>query len=350
MRKKKVAVLNVQCAFMSGGAEALASGLTKQLKQRGFDAELVTMPFKWYPINTLLDSFLQWRMLDLSESNGENIDLVIATKTPTYLVRHENKSLWLMHQHRVAYDMRDSIPAGGLNTLPGGIEAMQQIKAMDCMAIPEANNVYTISQNVSNRLQQYNGIASTPLYHPPSLVGRYQPGEFGDYILSVGRLDPNKRTHLLIQALKYCDKRIKLKIAGRGREMDNLKKLAQELGMEDRVELLGFVPDEDIIGLYASALGVCFPPIDEDYGYITLEAFLSQKPIVTCHDSGGVLEFAREGESAFVVEPKAEQLGECFQKLYQNKQLARSMGAAGYETVKDISWDVVIDELTKTIR
>lgn len=350
MHKKKVAVLNAQCAFMSGGAEALARNLTAQLRLRDYDAELVTLPFKWYPINTLLDGFLQWRMLDLSESNGEKIDLVIATKTPTYLIRHENKALWLMHQHRVAYDMRDHVPAGGLNTIPGGLEAMRQIIHMDNLAIPEAPEVFTISQNVTDRLMAYNGIASTPLYHPPSLEGRYQSGPFGDYILSVGRLDPNKRVHLLIQALKACDRRITLKIAGRGKEMDNLRELAEAEGVADRVEFLGFVPDDDLIQLYAGALGICFPPIDEDYGYITLEAFLSKKPLVTCHDSGGVLEFAQDGESAFVVNPDPEELGACFQKLYDNKEQARRMGGAGYKVVKDIRWDSVIDELTKTLR
>ncbi len=350
MKKKKVAVLHVQCAFMSGGAEALTASLTSQLRERGFDAERTSLPFKWYPINTLLDGFLQWRLLDLSESNGEKIDLVIALKTPTYLVRHDHKVLWLMHQHRVAYDMRDNVPAGGLNTIPGGQEAIKQIIAMDNMTIPEASSIYSISKNVTDRLKQYNHIDSTPLYHPPALAGRYKTGEFGDYILSVGRLDPNKRIDLLIRALPYCDSHIMIKIAGRGREAEHLQALANELHVEDRVKLLGFVSDEEVIDLYAGALGVCYPPIDEDYGYVTLEAFLSHKPIVTCHDSGGVLEFARHQDNALVVEPNPEQIGACFQYLYEHKATAKVMGATGYEVVKDIGWNNVIDELTKSIR
>lgn len=350
MAKKKVAVLHVQCAFMSGGAEALTKSLTARLRERGFNAEIISLPFKWYPLNTLRDHFLMWRMLDVTQTCGEPIDLVIALKAPTYLVKHSNKVLWLMHQHRVAYDLRDHVPAGGLNTIPGGDKVMKEIIAMDNMAIPEARDIYSISKNVTHRLKQYNHIDSTPLYHPPALVGRYQSGPFGDYILSVGRLDPNKRIDLMIRALPYCDQHITLKIAGRGREAEPLQALARELHVEDRVELMGFVPDDDVIQLYAGALGVCFPPMDEDYGYITLESFLSKKPIVTCHDSGGVLEFARDQESAFVVDPAPEQIGACFQRLYENKTLARRMGEAGFETVKDVSWDHVIDELTKSIR
>lgn len=350
MRKKKVAVLHAQVPFVRGGAELLTENLAKQLRRRGFDAELVSIPFKWYPANTLLDSYLMWRMVDLSESNGQKIDLLIALKTPTYLARHPNKVLWLMHQHRAAYDLRDNKMAGGFNTIPGGREIGKIIRHMDNLTIPEAKSIYTISKTVTSRLQQFNQISSTPLYHPPALAGQYHSGDFGDYILSVGRLDPNKRIDLLIQALCHCDKKIRVKIAGKGNEMKTLQQLAHRLGVEDRVDFLGFVPDDDLPDLYANALAVCFPPIGEDYGYITLEAFLSQKPLLTCWDSGGVLEFAVHEENALIVDFDAEKMGHCFNRVFQNKDKAREMGRLGYDRVKDINWDYVIDELTKTIR
>lgn len=350
MAKKKVVVLHAQVPFVRGGAELLVENLKKNLIKRGYQAELVGIPFKWYPKQALLDSYLMWRMADLSESNGEKIDLLIALKAPTFLAKHANKVVWLMHQHRAAYDLRDSAVAGGLNTISGGKEIIAQITEMDRMALLEAKSIYTISKNVMARLKRFNGIPSTPLYHPPSLEGRYYTGEYGNYILSVGRLDASKRTDLLIRALPFCDKQIRIKIAGRGQEAEALEKLARKLGVEDRVEMLGFVPDEGLLELYANALAVCFPPVDEDYGYITLEAFLSKKPILTCWDSGGVFEFAQDGENAFIVDYDAEKMGGCFQKLYQNKRMARDMGEAGCLRVKDISWDHVIDELTKTIR
>lgn len=350
MRKKKVVVLHAQALFMRGGAELLVENLTKQLIARGFDAEIVSMPFKWYPNSVLLDSYLMWRMADLTESNGEKIDLMIALKCPTYLAKHPNKVVWLMHQHRVAYDLRDNVLAGGFNTIPGGREMIKKLIKMDDIGITESKHIYSISNNVTARLKKYNHIDSTPLYHPPALEGRYHAGEFGDYILSVGRLDANKRIDLLIRALPYCDKRIHVWIAGKGAEADHLNKIAMELKVADRVKFLGFVPDDDLLKLYSESLGVCFPPIDEDYGYITLEAFLSKKPILTCYDSGAVLEFARQDENAFIVDFDPEKMGACFQRLYQNKRIAQEMGMRGYELVKDIKWDHVIDELTKSIR
>lgn len=350
MRRKKIAVLHAQVPFMRGGAEPMTENLTKNLIRHGYHAEMISMPFKWYPNNTLLDSFFMWRMADLQECNGETVDMVIALKCPTYLVKHSNKVMWLMHQHRPAYDLIDSKIAFGLNTIEGGAVVAKKIRCMDQIAIPESKMIYSISKNVSNRLLNYNGISSTPLYHPPALAGRYKAGEYGDYILSVGRLDPTKRVDLLIQALVYCDQKIHVKIAGRGAEAEHLQKLAMELGVEDRVHLLGFVEDEDLLELYANALAVCFPPIDEDYGYVTLESFMSKKPIITCNDSGGVLEFVKKNESGFITDCSPEEIGECFEKLFHNKQLAIDMGEIGYSSVKDISWDHVIDELTKTIR
>lgn len=350
MATKKIVVLHSQVPFVRGGAEMLVESLTKQLCLRGYQAELVSIPFQWPYCRELLNSCFFWRTADLTESNGERIDLAIATKVPSYMVQHPNKVVWLMHQFRQAYDLRDNAVAGGLNSVPGGREMIEKFTALDTMGIGEARAAYSISQNVTNRLKHYNGLDSTPLYHPPMLAGRYKSGEYGDYILTVGRLDFNKRFDLLVRALPYCDRHIRAKIAGKGPELEKIRGLAAQLGVEDRVDFLGFVPDDDIVDLYANALAVCYPPIDEDYGYVTLEAFLSQKPILTCRDSGGVLEFARHGENGYVVDFDAHQLGEAINKLYRNKGLARDQGLAGYERVKDISWDNVIDELTKTLR
>lgn len=350
MRKKKVAVLHAQVPFVRGGAEMHVENLVKNLKSHGFDAELVSIPFKWYPANALFDSYFMWQMTDLSESNGEKIDLVIPLKVPTYAVRHPNKVIWLMHQYRAAYDLKNNANAAGLNTVPNGKQVIEKITQIDNQALADSAAIYANSKNVAARLKKYNQIDSVPLYHPPALADRYFTQEYGDYILSVGRLDRSKRTDLLIRALPYCDSRIKVIIAGKGPELENLERLAERLGVSDRVSLPGFVPDDGVLKLYANALAVCFPPIDEDYGYITLEAFLSKKPILTCKDSGGVLEFAEDGENAFIVDYSAEAMGACFDKLYHNKTLAEELGRSGYRRVKDISWDVVVDELTKTIR
>lgn len=349
MRQKKIAVLHAQVPFVRGGAESHVENLVKHLKLRGFVTELVSMPFKWYPNNALLDSYMMWRMADLREVNGEKIDLVIPLKVPTYAIKHPNKVTWVMHQHRAAYDLRNNPECGGLYTISGGAELSKRITQIDNIVLRESKLIYANSKNVASRLKEYNGIVAKPLYHPPAQVGKYYHESYGDYILSVGRLDKSKRIDLLIRALQYSNPCAKVVIAGKGPEDTALKKLARDLGVEKRVEFLGFVPDEDVLKLYANALAVCFPPIDEDYGYITLEAFLSQKPVITCCDSGGVLEFVVDNENGFIVNPEPKQIASCFDILYNDTQKVMQFGKAGYQRVKDISWDHVIDELTKTI-
>ena len=348
MEKKRICVLSVQMPFVRGGAELMVGTLTQQLIRRGFDAELVQLPFNCFPLDGQVESTFAWRLLDLSESNGKKIDLVIATKFPTYLIQHKNKMLWLMHQHRVAYDLYDNKQYGGLKYHENGDAYRDIFRQADCQAISTFRHRYAISQNVADRLKRYNNLSAEALYHPPSLAGRYRSGDYGDYILSVGRLDPIKRNELLIRALPSCPG-LRVKIAGRGQEMERLQTLAAACKVADRVDFLGFTPDEDLLELYANAFAVFFAPIDEDYGYITLEAFLSKRPVVTCADSGGVLEFVKDGETGLVCDVTPKSIARAVNRLYRNKQTCRELGENGYDLVKDFNWDHVVDLLTQTL-
>ena len=342
--KKKIAILHAQVPFVTGGAELMVNSLKANLISRGFEAEIIALPFKWYPENSLYDNMLAWRLLDLSESNGQKIDLVIGTKFPSYGAIHDNKVIWMIQQYRQVYDLYDS--QYGVGNDVNGKQIRERVSNYDKITVQEAKSVYTISKNVSNRLKRYNGIDSEPLYQPPPLYGKYKTGDPGDYICSVGRLDKLKRNDLLIESLAHCDKNVKLKIAGKGPELENLISLTRKLKVEDRVEFLGFVPDDELIELYANSRAVYFAPVDEDYGYITLEAFLSEKPVITCNDSGGVLEFVEDGHSGFVVEPNSESLASSINKIWFYKKKIIDMGRSGYEIVKDINWDNVIKKLT----
>lgn len=348
MKKKKICVLNAQVPFVRGGAEMMVQNLVNELLKRNYDAELVQIPFKWYPENTLYDNMLMWRLLDLQESNGQKIDMVIGTKFPSYGVQHDNKILWLMHQFRQVYDLYST--ENGLQQAENGNEIKMKVINYDNLVINECKQKYSISKNVSHRLKQFNNIDSLPLYQPPSLIGQYYCEDYNNYILSVGRLDLLKRNDLLIRALVHCDKSVIVKIAGRGLELDNLKKLAKQLGVSDRVEFLGFVADNDLLKLYANALAVYFAPIDEDYGFITLEAFLSKKPIITCKDSGGVLEFVSKDSNGYICDVAPEAVGDAIEQVRNNKNRSKEFGNNGYQIVKDITWDNVIDRLTQTIR
>jgi glycosyltransferase involved in cell wall biosynthesis len=90
---------------------------------------------------------------------------------------------------------------------------------------------------------------------------------------------------------------------------------------------------------------VVFPPFDEDYGYVTLEAFLARKPVVTTTDAGGPLEFVEDGVTGRVVEPTPDAIGAAIAALAAQRSHAQALGDAGYDRASRITWDGVVDRL-----
>jgi glycosyltransferase involved in cell wall biosynthesis len=290
MSIRRVVVCEAQVPFVRGGAEYLVRSLVDALRGHGVDAELVSVPFKWYPKRELLGQAAAWRLLDLSESNGQPIDLAIATKYPTYFVRHPNKVAWVMHQYRSAYELCGT-RFSEFTHEEGDVGLRETLIRLDREALAECRRAYTISRNTSLRLRKYNGMDCPPLYPPPPFASRLAPGPYGDYILSVGRLETVKRPDLQVRAMLQIDPGLKLLVAGTGSAQEATQALAESLGLADRIRFLGAVAEDDLIRLYREALMVLYTPFDEDYGYVTLEAFLSGKPVVTVTDAGGPLEF-----------------------------------------------------------
>lgn len=345
---RSVLVCGVQAPFIVGGAEILTRELVENLKRRGFRVDVVNVPFKWYPVSELVRQALAWRLLDLTESNGEAVDLVIATKFPSYLVRHPRKVTWLYHQHREAYDLYGT-PYCSFKPTPEDDGVRAAIQGLDTSSLSECRKIFTISRNVAERLARWNGLQGEALYAPPQHQGRYYAEAVGDYLFYAGRLDRLKRLDLVLDALARADG-ARLKIAGQGPLEPELRKQIARLGIADRVELLGFVPADELLALYARCRAAVYTPLNEDYGYVTVEAFLSSKPVVTTTDAGGPLEFVSDGENGFVTAPDADALADGMRRVHAlDERRVREMGEAGRERVKDISWDRVIDRLTEAV-
>jgi glycosyltransferase involved in cell wall biosynthesis len=347
---KTALVCAVQAPFIVGGAEILVQELRDNLARRGYKVDVAAVPFKWYPVSELVRQALAWRLLDVTESNGTPVDLVIPTKFPSYLVRHPRKVAWLFHQHREAYDLYDTEYCSFRKTAEDD-QVREAIVTMDSTALGECRTIFTISRNVSARLSLYNHLASEPLYPPPQHLGRYRTDGYGDYLFYAGRLDRLKRLDLAINAMKRVRSGARLRIAGAGPLREELQKQIVGLGVEDRVELLGFLSPEDLVANYAGCRAAYYAPLNEDYGYVTVEAFLSKKPVITTTDAGGPLEFVEEGVSGKVAAPEPAALAQAIDELWaMPESRLRDMGEAGHARVKDISWDHVIDRLTEAAR
>jgi len=343
---KTVLVCAVQAPFVVGGAEILVSELKAQLERRGFRADVASVPFKWYPASEIVRQALAWRLLDVTESNGTPVDLVIPTKFPSFLVRHPRKVCWLFHQHREAYDLFGTQYCS-LGDGPEDREVRGAIQTMDTTALAECRRIFTISRNVADRLARWNGLTGEAVYPPPQHLGRYRQDGYGDYFFYAGRLDRLKRLDLAIDAVARA-RGARLKIAGSGPLEGELRRQIAQLGVEDRVELLGFVGAEDLLSLYAGCRAAYYGPLNEDYGYVTVEAFLSRKPVVTTCDAGGPLEFVSDGETGVVAQPDADSIAQALERLCATPEARlREMGEAGLERVRDINWDHAIDLLTE---
>jgi glycosyltransferase involved in cell wall biosynthesis len=340
---RSVVVCEAQVPFVHGGAELHVRHLVAQLRRQGYRAERVSIPFKWYPKSQLLTHAAAWRMVDLSESNGEPIDAVIATKFPTYFAKHPNKITWLFHQYRAIYDLCGT-QYSEFDHTEADVRLRDKLIALDGEVLGESIRLFSNARNTAARLERYNGLSAEPLYHPPPLADRLRRGPFGDYVLSVGRLETVKRVDLVVRALALVDG-VRLIVVGEGPLRGPLEAAAIDLGVADRVVWAGGIDDAQLVDLYAGALAVVFPPYDEDYGYVTLEAFLAGKPVVTTTDAGGPLEFVEQGVTGFVVAPEPRGIADAIARLSADHHAAAALGAAGYERARAITWTGVVERL-----
>lgn len=345
----RVLIATVQVPFVHGGAEIHAQGLLNALHAEGHEAEIVAIPFKWYPPERILDHILACRLLDVTEYAGTPVDRVIGLKFPAYLIPHPNKVLWILHQYRTAYELWNH-PLCDLVHYPNGAQVRDAIRQADQQLIPEARTVFANSSNVAYRLKKYCSIESTPLYHPPQHVEHFYCAEAGDYLLFPSRLTEIKRQSLVLEALAHTRARVCVRFVGAADHPPHaqaLRDLALKLGVHDRVEWTGRVSEEEKRYHYAHALAVVYPPVDEDYGYVTLEAMLACKSVLTCTDSGGPLEFVRHGKTGLVVEPAPKALAAAMDNVWEDRQWARDMGEAGrthYDSL-NITWSHVVERL-----
>lgn len=343
----RIAITTPMVPFVRGGAEGLADGLRDACVAAGHEADIVSIPFSREPPAELERQIAIWEGLR-TERLWVKPDHVIALKFPAYAAPDARRSIWLLHQHREAFELADP---NRLRTDRDFARVCERVQAIDRDVLGKAagrNALFTIAKNVSRRLKRDSGIEAPALYHPP-------PGHeaiYGDgyemVVFAPSRLEELKRQSLLIEAMAHTRSPVAAVIAGGGTLREAYQRRIDELGIGWKVKLLGPIPREEMLAWYANSLAVFFGPKDEDYGYITLEAMLAARPVVTCADSGGPLEFVVDGETGHVVEPDPARIAEAIDRLATDTARARAMGEAGraHYASLDISWDKVVEALT----
>jgi glycosyltransferase involved in cell wall biosynthesis len=346
----RIGVLHPQTAFTTGGAELHAEALVRALKEAGHEAELVTIAGKWYPATELAHQMAVWRSFDIAESNGLKVDAVIALKFPAYLAPHERKIIWLIHQHRSAYELWDHPEFSDLSRQDEGPAVRRLVWNADRLALGEAKRLFTNSRNVADRLWNSLRLKGEVVYHrspaTDDLLAR-EPAELGDYIFYPSRLESLKRQALAIDAMRHVSTPVKLVLVGRGPHERMLGAQIRLRGLQDRVRMEIGVPDERLYELYLGALGVFFGAFDEDYGYVTIEGYAAARPVVTLTDSGGPLEFVQDGVTGLIAEPTPRAVAQAFDRLWSEREAAASWGEAGKRVLLDRvpAWPDVVERL-----
>jgi glycosyltransferase involved in cell wall biosynthesis len=338
----RIAVVRPQVPFERGGAEIMADRLVDELREHGHEADLVTVPFKWYPGARVLTQAFLWRLLDLDEADGRPIDLVLATKFPSYLVRHRNKRVWLLHQFRQAYEL-DGTELGQFGGSPEDRATRRKVQALDRVALGEAARLFATSRNVADRLERATGLDAEVLPHPPQELA-YRCESYGDFVLSVNRLDRAKRIDLLLEAAAL-DPSLEVVIVGDGPDRPRLEEIARARSLDGRARFAGRVSEDELADLYGRCLAVFYAPVDEDFGMVPFEAFLSEKPVLTTTDAGGPLEVVSDGRTGLVVSPAADELARAASWLRAHRDEAASFGRAGKAIAEGVTWGRAVERL-----
>jgi glycosyltransferase involved in cell wall biosynthesis len=300
------------------------------------------MPYRFFPPDEVRRAMRNWKEEDFTVLNTIEPERVIALKFPAYCLSHPNKTCWLLHQHRAVYDHFDEAVASA-----DLVALREEIRQADCVHLAECRRVFTISRNVADRLLRYNGLLAEPLYHPPPAADRYWSAPASPFIFFPSRIESNKRQSLLVEAARHLRTPASIVISGTGGQFGALREQVDRDGVGDRVRLLGEIGRDEVAAFYANCLAVFYGPRDEDYGYVTLEAMLSSKPVITCTDSGGTLEFVEDHVTGRVIPPDAKALADVIDELHDRQQLAAILGRAGRERYQalGLSWDKVVGAL-----
>jgi glycosyltransferase involved in cell wall biosynthesis len=341
----RIALVSSCVPFVYGGARNIVEWLEAHLREAGHTVERIYLPFVDVP-DLIFEQMAAFRWVDLSSA-----DRVICFRPPSHAVSHPNKIVWFIHHIRMLYDLWDS----PYRAVPDDAKyrgVRDALHEADTRYLREAKRIFTNSRVVASRLLRFNGLRGEVLYPPIDQPERFRFTEMNDEIACVCRVEHHKRQHLLIEALKLTRTPVRLRLCGAATVAEypaQLRRLATEAGIADRVILQdGWIPEDEKIDILSRCLAAAYVPLDEDsYGYPSLEASHSRKPILTTDDSGGVLELVEDGYNGLVAPADPGALAAAMDRLYLDREKTRAMGENAQARLGElgINWSTVLEKL-----
>lgn len=341
-----IAVVTSSPPFAEGGHLVMARELVRALEECGHTATLLVTPQNRFGQQS--GAYLAAWCTEVAVAHEERrVDQVISLRYPAYAVQHDRHVVWLNHRMREYYDLWDQFSS----TLSFRASIKERARRAILHRVDRhlltkrVQRLFVISATVQSRLQKWGGLRSEVLYPPPP-ARPYRNDGYGNYIFAVSRLTPLKRFDLLLRALaEPVAAGIRCVIAGEGSEIDALTRLRRQLDLQERVEFAGRIDEETLLTHLATCRAVVFPTFNEDYGFVTVEAFASGKAVITCQDSGGPAELVREGQNGYVADPTSEGLARAMRAVMDDRTLAIRLGEAGASDVARLTWPGTVEKL-----
>ena len=341
-----LAVVTSSPPFVEGGHLVIARSLVAALRDSGHQADLVVTPQNRFGRQAA--AYLATWLTDVGRTHDDRpVDRVISLRYPSYAVRHPHHVCWLLHPMREYYDQWDAFsrPLSWKGRVKERARRRMIWAADRYLLTKNVSKLFVISATVQRRLETFGGIASEVL-HPPAPQRAYRVDDYEPYLFAVSRFTPLKRMDLIVEALARPEAAgIRAVLAGEGEAFDAVSRLVHERGLADRVSLPGRLDDGALVEHLARCRAVVFPPYDEDYGFVTVEAFSSAKPVITCTDSGGPTELVQDGVSGLVSEPTPEALARAFRRVIGSRDLAERLGGAGTAVARRLTWPATVARL-----
>jgi glycosyltransferase involved in cell wall biosynthesis len=341
----KIALVSSSVPFVLGGYRFIVEWLADKLTDAGNQVETVWLPSVDEP-TVLFAQMAAFRMVDL-----DKYDRVITFRPPAHVINHHNKVVWFIHHIRVFYDLWDS-PYRSVPDTPYWRSYRSALVAADTNALRESRAVFTNSAAMADRVHRFNNVRGEILYPPVVAPERFRCDNWGDEIVSICRLERHKRQNLLVEAMRYVRSPVRLRLAGDTTDeafVEELKAMIARFDLFGKVTIdRRWISEDEKVSLLSEALASAYVPIDEDsYGYPTIEAAHAQKLTVAAVDGGGVSEFIHDGENGFLVPPAPEAIAETFDRLWQDRELARRIGRAASARIDqmNIRWSHVVERL-----
>lgn len=344
---KRILVVTSGALFVRGGHMTIAEETTAALRRAGYAADLLVTPQNRF--GRQLSAYTATWLTDVGmTADGHPVDQVISFRFPSYAVRHPRHVCWLNHRMREYYDLWERFVRGlgRKGRLKESVRRKLYHTLDRYLLTRNVTRLVAQSRTIQARLMKFGGVRSELLY-PPAPERPYWTHGYGDYIFAVSRLHPLKRLDLLVEAAALTRSHaLGIKIAGKGEDEPRLRQRIEELGLQGRVELLGEISDDELLDHYARCRAVYFAPWNEDYGFVTMEAFRSGKAVITTPDSGGPAEIVQHDVNGLVAEPAPAAVAQQIDRL-ADVAIAERLGDGARAASAPHSWSKAVDSLVQ---